>query len=418
MSKRKFLIFSILAVGGLFAAACGPAPFECDDALGCVDIAPGDPVKIASIQVISGDLTSLGLDEVRGVEIAIADLGGELLGHPITLQSEDGECSPDGGTTAATKIVADPQVIGIVGTSCSGAGEAASQIMSDAGFVMISGSNTAPSLTSSPLGVAKGEAWQPGYFRTAHNDEVQGTAVANFVFNELGITKAASVHDGDPYTSGLAAVFNREFEAFGGEIVLATAINKGDTDMRPMLTSVAAAGAELLFFPIFQPEGDFIVFQSKEVDGFENITLMGADGLLSDTYVESVGDDGVGSYYSGPEVTSSAAYDAFLTSYSDTYGEEPIQAFHAFAYDAALMLLGAIEAVAVEDDDGTLHIGRQALRDYLYANSFSGLTGNLTCDEYGDCAGQLIQIVQLDDPSAGISGMRANVVFSCAAPCK
>lgn len=418
MNKRKLLIFSLFALAGLLAAACGAAEYECDDAIGCVTVAPGDPIKIASIQVISGDLTSLGLDQNRGIEIAIESFGGEILGHTIELSTEDGECSAEGGSTAAINIVADPQVLGIVGTSCSGAGEAASQIMSEAGLVMISGSNTSPSLTSSPLGQVAGEAWQPGYFRTAHNDEVQGTGVANFVFNELGITKAASVHDGDPYTSGLAAVFAREFEAFGGEIVLETAINKDDTDMRPMLTSVAAAGAELLFFPIFQPAGDFIVFQSKEIEGFENITLMGADGLLSDTYVASVGDDGIGSYYSGPEVTASDAYDAFLATHVEKYGEEPIQAFHAFAHDAALMLLEAIEAVAEEDEDGTLHVGRQALRDYLYGNRFEGLTGALVCSEYGDCAGQLIQVSRLDDPAAGISGLRGNVVFSCAAPCK
>jgi branched-chain amino acid transport system substrate-binding protein len=49
--------------------------------------------------------------------------------------------------------------------------------------------------------------------------------------------------------------------------VLATAVNKGDTDMRPVLTEVQAAGAGLLFFPIFQPEADFIAKQAQEVLG-------------------------------------------------------------------------------------------------------------------------------------------------------
>lgn len=419
MNKRIFTIISVLILASIVIAACGGPKFECTDAIGCVDIEPGDPIKIASLQVISGELTSLGTDQVRGVELAIASRGGEILGHPVTLQSEDDLCSSEGGTTGAQKIVADPSILGIVGTSCSGAGVPASQIMSEAGLVMISGSNTSPKLTSVPLGVARGEAWQPGYFRTAHNDEVQGAGAANFVYNELGVRKAASVHDGDPYTEGLASVFNREFEAFGGEIVVATAINKGDTDMRPVLTTFAAAGAELIYFPIFQPEGDFIVFQSKEIAGLEDTILMGADGLLSDTYVKSVGEEGIGSYYSGPETPSGSAYDDFLSKYQAAYGEAPIQAFHAFAYDAALMLLDAIEGVAVQDDDGTLHIGRQALRDYVYGlKDFQGLTGKLSCDEFGDCAGQLIHITKLEDPSAGIAGLRKNVVFSCAAPCK
>ena len=417
--NRKIVMFSGLLLVALALSACGGPAFECTDAIGCVDIEPGAPVKIAALQVIAGQLTSLGLDEVRGVEIAIDDVGGEIQGHPIELIVEDEGCSAEGGTTAAQKVTSDPQLIGIVGTSCSGAGVPASQIMSEAGMVMISGSNTSPVLTSSPLGVTEGEAWQPGYFRTAHNDEVQGAGAANFMINELGVTKIATIHDGDPYTEGLATVAGREFENFGGELVHATAINKGDTDMRPVLTAIAADGPDLIYFPIFQPEGDFIVFQAKEIAGLEDVILMGADGLLSDTYVESVGDEGVGTYYSGPETPSSASYRDFLVKHNDKYGEDPIQSFHAHAYDAGRILLRAIDQVAVLDDDGTLHIGRQALRDAMYATQgFAGITGELTCDRFGDCAGQLIQVFRLDDPGAGISGLRGNAVFSCSAPCK
>ncbi len=412
MSTRRLATVTIFMVMVLILAACvgRRQAFECDDPIGCVEVPPGEPIKIAALQAISGAVASLGTDQVRGVEIAIDDRGGELLGHPIDLTVEDDLCSAEGGTTGAQKIVSDPQVIGIIGTSCSGAAVPASQIMSEAGLVMISGSNTSPFLTS--LGGEKGNAWQPGYFRTAHNDEVQGAAAANFAYNELGVRKAASIHDGDPYTQGLAMVFNQVFEELGGEIVMATAVNKGDTDMRPVLTSIAAAGAELVFFPIFQPEGDFIVLQSKEIEGFEGVYLMGADGLLSDTFVESVGEQGKGMYFSGPASPEGPEYDEFVRKYEEKYGEKPIQAFHAHAYDAANMLFKAIEETAVVQDDGTVYILRQKLRDYLYnLKNFQGLTGTLSCNEFGDCADPKITVVRLDDPAAGIEGLRKNVVF-------
>ncbi len=411
--KRLTFGIGLLVVAGLVLAACaGGAPeFVCEDPIGCVDIPPGEPIKIAALQAISGAVASLGTDQVRGIEIAIDDRDGELLGHPIELQVEDDLCSSEGGTTGAQKIVSDPQVIGIIGTSCSGAAVPASQIMSEAGLVMISGSNTSPFLTS--LGGERGDANQPGYYRTAHNDEIQGRAAATFAYEVLGVRKAASIHDGDPYTQGLTMVFNNVFEELGGELVLATAVNKGDTDMRPVLTSVAAAGAEVVYFPIFQPEGDFIVLQSKEIEGFEDIVLFGADGLLSDTFVESVGEDGVGMYFSGPASPEGSAYEEFVAKYEQKYGERPIQAFHAHAYDATNMLFAAIEQVAIVEDDGTVHIPRQALRDALYATeNFQGLTGTLTCDEFGDCADPKIVIVRLDDPAAGIEGLRNNVVYT------
>jgi branched-chain amino acid transport system substrate-binding protein len=64
--------------------------------------------------------------------------------------------------------------------------------------------------------------------------------------------------------------------------------------MRPVLAAVAASGAELVFFPIFSPEGDFITQQAKEGKGVEQIILIGADGLLTSTFIEAVGADGVG----------------------------------------------------------------------------------------------------------------------------
>ena len=64
--------------------------------------------------------------------------------------------------------------------------------------------------------------------------------------------------------------------------------------------------------------------------------------------------------------------------------------------DGAMMLLAAIEKVAVQDDDGTLHIGRQALRDALYATAdFDGVTGKLNCNEFGDCADPQIAVNQI-----------------------
>jgi branched-chain amino acid transport system substrate-binding protein len=75
------------------------------------------------------------------------------------------------------------------------------------------------------------------------------------------------------------------------------------------------------------------------------------------------------------------------------------------------LLLDTIQQVAV-DDNGTLHIGRQALRDALYATrEFIGVTGNYTCDQFGDCAAPTIDVVQLSNPADGLPGLRSNVVY-------
>jgi branched-chain amino acid transport system substrate-binding protein len=342
--------------------------------------------------VLSGANETLGIDSSRGVEIATEDQG-QVLGHDIELVGEDSECSAEGGQKALTKLVSDPSLIGIIGTNCSSAGEPASKIASDAGMVLISPSNTAPSLTDPD------QTWNPGYLRSCHNDKVQGAAMAEFAYNELGVRKAATIHDGSPYAEQLQQVFADTFVQMGGEITTQEAVNVGDTDMRPVLTKIAATEPEFIYYPIFIAEGGHITTQAKEVAGLEDTILSGADGMISPDFVSAAGEAAEGMYISGPDLAfDNPKGQAFLATHLEKYGEEPLSAFHAHAYDGTMMLFAAIEKVAVQDDDGTLHIGRQALRDALYATSgFDGITGTLNCNEYGDCADPLITVNQIQN---------------------
>jgi branched-chain amino acid transport system substrate-binding protein len=405
---------ALLLIVGLLLAGCGPATpsFECTDDLGCLEILPGEPVKIGALQALSGNLSLQGVELLRCTELALDDWGGELLGHPIELQTADSMCSGEGGITAALKVAADPQLVGLIGPSCSGAAASAMGVVSEAGLVMIAGSCSAPSLTS--VGGEPGTDWQPGFLRTAQNDALVGRSAATFALQVLGVRMAATIHDGDAYTRGLTDTFERAFSELGGDVVLAAAVNKGDTDMRPVLVAVAASGAELVFLPVFRMEGDYLVQQAREVEGMEEVTLLSAEGLYFDAFVQAVGEAGVGMYFTAPVKPEGPAYDAFVTSYETRYGEPPAHTpYHAHVYDAANLLLRAIEAVAVLEEDGTLHIGRQALRNELYTTSgYEGLTGSLACDQYGDCGVAKFKVVRLDDPVAGFAGLESNVVYA------
>ncbi len=383
--------------------------------LGAVIVAPGEDIQIRSVEAISGDVAFLGVPNQRGTELAIKDFG-PIKGHNVSLGTPlDDLCSAEGGQAAGQTIVSDEQVVGVIGTSCSGAATAMSPLISQAGMVMISPSNTSPALTSDLAGTP-GENYNPGYYRTAHNDLFQGEAVANFVYNNLLLTKAAAIHDGDPYTNGLATAFKNAFEKLGGEIVAFTAVNKGDTDMTGVLTEIAQAQPEVIYFPIFMPEGGFIAQQVRNIAGLEDVVLIGADGLLTDNFMELPETEGM--YFSGPnldygnnasEIGTTAA--DFLAEYQAEYGEAPSAAFWAHSYDATVLLLSAINNVAVELDDGSLFIDRQALRDELTSTKgFGGIIGTLSCDAFGDCGAQRISIV-LHEDSNNVEAGKSNIVF-------
>ena len=96
-------------------------------------------------------------------------------------------------------MIADRHVVAVIGTLCSASAVEASPLLSRAGLVMISPTNTSPALTSDLAGSASAH-YHPGYFRTASNDLYQGQAVARFAYRHLGLRRMVSIEDGDSYT--------------------------------------------------------------------------------------------------------------------------------------------------------------------------------------------------------------------------
>jgi branched-chain amino acid transport system substrate-binding protein len=388
-------VFALLAIGLILVAGqCptgGPAFTPPTDAIGTVVIKPGDPIHIACWFVIAGSDAQLGTDTKYGVELAVDDKGGKILDRPIKITVDDTGCNAEGGQAAATKIAADPTVVAAIGSNCSSEAKPGAPILWKAGISTVSPSNTAVFLTDPNRGPE-----YDGYLRTAHNDKVQGAAAARFAWESLKVKKAATIHDGSPYAQQLQEVFANKFKELGGTITSQEAIAPTDTDMKPVLTKIATGQPELIYYPIFTAAAGYVTRQSKEVAGLEKVVLVSADGAFSPDFYKAAGDAAIGMYHSSPDFSAfGASYPALRAKYEAKYGTKPLAPFHAHAYDAAMIVFAAIEKVAVKGPDGTLYIGRKALRDALYATKdFKGMTGNITCDKYGDCADPKIAVYQ------------------------
>ncbi len=408
-NRRYFAVVALLGALSLIAAACsndnggntgatggtsatGGAVDCASDQFGCVEIAAGDPIQLASLLSITGSTAYLGTDSNNGISLAIDNLDGtfdaapgQLLGHDVTLQQEDDGCSAEGGQAGATALAANPDIVAVIGTSCSGAAlGVADTILSDKGMLLISPSNTNPGLTSE-------EAHQPFYLRTAHNDKIQGAIVADFVFNELGVDSAATINDESPYADGLAAAFRDNFEALGGTITDTEQVNSADTDLGPVFTNIASSKPGVVYGPNFNPVCALSYTQGSGILAKGTIQI-GSDGCLESSFLETVGDPikDYDYYASSPDVTAFQGGDfyknEYLPAYTDQFGD-PTSVFNAHAFDATNILFDAITAVAVDDGSGNLTISRTALKDAIFATSgYQGVTGTITCTPLGDCA--------------------------------
>ena len=390
---------ALLSVLVLAAVSCDRRAFEAGP-LGAVEVAPGEAIQIRSMHVLTG-LGDLGIPSQRGVALALADYG-PIKGHDVSMGAGlDSLCTAEGGRAAAETVIGDPRVVGVIGTSCSVAAAAASPVLSRAGLVMIASSTTSPSLTADFAG-NPGANYHPGYYRTANNDLYQARAVAQFAYNGLGLRKMAAIHDGDPYTTGLTGAFTTAFEELGGSVAIAS-VSRGDTDMVSVLTQISAGSPDGIFFPLFPAEGAAIVGQIGQIAGLEDVTLIGGAALLVSEFLAIPESEGV--YFPGPELSfgdnvneaTGKSAGVLVAGYEERYGEAPTSAYLPHAYDAATILLRAIEQVAVVDED-TLYIDRARLREALTAaNGFKGIIGVISCNEFGDCGTGRVQIAHHTD---------------------
>ena len=367
----------------LLVAACVPVPtpspaeFAYEDEWGVVVVKKGDPIRIGFGAALSGaGLDILGIDEQRGAELALEDKG-EVPGFSLSLVSEDDLCSAEGGVTVANKFVSDPSIVAVIGNMCSSGSLAAMDIYGEHHYTMVSPSSTAVVLTTRGSEIFNRVCW---------SDKIQGPAAAQFLREEVGLEKVAVIHDGSPYGEGLVNAMAEAFEELGGTVVAREAVNVGDTDMRPLLERIKAAGPEGIYFGGFVAEGAYLASQRVDV-GMEDVVFMGADGILATDFIKSAGSAAEGVYASAANPAEAGpGMDEFLRAYEAAYGEKPPAPFHAHTYDAAMVIMNAIEQVGQIDPEGNLHIGRKALAETVRATKdYQGLTGVIDCDEYGDC---------------------------------
>lgn len=236
-------LLAVLAMGcGGEDDSVGPEPGR----LGAVEIGAEEAVQIRSLLSITV-VPSLGAALRQGCELAVADFG-SIHGHAVDLGvAMDAMCSPEGGRAGARQIAGDPQVLGVIGTSCSAAAVA---------------------------------------------------AVAGFAYGELGLRRMAALDDGDPYTSALVSAFAAAFRAIGGEVPITSTIDKGETDMTSVLVEFAEAAPDGIFFPLFEGEGTPFAEQARSFDGLEGATLITGAALFVSEFLGTPQSEGM--YFAGP----------------------------------------------------------------------------------------------------------------------
>jgi len=327
------------------------------------------PIKIAAVAPITGSQAEVGQDLINGIKMAVEEVNnaGGVLGRQIEVEVMDDMADPKEAVSVANKIVAMPDIVGLVGHMNSGTTKPATEVYHQAGLPVVMPVPTNPEIT------------QRGFdnlFRIPPTDLAQGAAGAKFGLEKLGKKKFAIIHDKTDYGKPLADVVKETVQEKGGEVVAFEGITEGDKDFRAVLTKIKQTKPEVLFFGGIYNEGGLIAKQAAEL-GLK-VQFLSADGCYSDKFIELAGQAAEGAIMSfiAPPPKVSKATEQFFTQFKDKYGEA--KAFAPCGYDAAKVLLQGIEKAGNTDKAALI----KALHDPSFA--YDGVTGHITFAENGD----------------------------------
>lgn len=411
MKRKFFTLFAVFMVASLLLAACGggtvtpteeptteptteptveptaeptgePMPL---DPWGEIVYAPGTTIKIGLSSALAGGYAVYGQDMFNGVEMAIEDFGGELLGWPIIVEGGDDACEGAPAVTVAEQFSADPTVLGVVGPMCSGGVFPASDIYAENNVVMITPSSTAVIIT------ARG---YQNLFRTVANDDLQAEVTVDFLFEDLGLTTLGILHDQSLYGEGIAQAVSDKFEAAGGTVLAFEGITRGETDYSAVISQVIADSPEAVYFGGMDAEGALLVNQLRQA-GFEGV-FFGPDGIKSKpSFIDASGGSADGAYATFGAVAGAAGVEEWTARFTELYGA-PV-AYGPGSYDSASIILQAAAKVAYIDADGNLVIPRFALAEMIRATPYQGVTGYLEFTETGDLGKVSITVFKVEN---------------------
>jgi branched-chain amino acid transport system substrate-binding protein len=368
MKTAKLLC--LLVVVTMIVTACGGAAAPTK-----APAAPaGGMIKIATQTPLSGGQAANGEGMKNAALLAVEQLSGPLkaMGFTVQLVPYDDQAKPEVGVSNAKNIVADPDILGVIGHYNSGVAIPSSEEYHNGQLVEISPANTNPKITDRLL---------PEVNRVCGRDDIQGVVGEQFALNDLKVKSVYILHDKTTYGQGIAEFFRKAAEKDGLK-VLGFEGTEEKANFDPILTPIQAANPELIYFGgMFDQAG--VLFKQARDKGIKAVFLSD-DGADSADLVKIGGDAVKGMYYTtvaGP-VTYYPEAAKFAADYKARFGKDA-EAFAAQSYDSTAILLKAIEKAA--KDAGGKKPTRAAVRDAVRATKdFVGLTGKITFDSKGD----------------------------------
>ena len=271
-------------------------------------------------------------------------------------------------------------MVAAIGPMASGSGKAMAPLLSQGNLATMTPSSTNPDLTDPKFAAQYRPAGKTIYFRTVTTDAFQGPNMANFMADKLKVKSVFVLDDTGAYGVGLADAFQAQAAKRGMTVLGRDRVDPLASDYRPILTKIKSLNAQSMYCGSSALAGVKLVKQSYDI--MPDIIKAGGDGMHQQSVLAGAGFPAAENWYStiaAPHMLDDAKLSAWLARFQKRWGNPPSD-YAITSYDAALVVLAAIETVAKTGEPVT----RDAVRDAIQAGTVDTLQGTLSYDANGD----------------------------------
>jgi branched-chain amino acid transport system substrate-binding protein len=363
-------------------------------------------IKIATQSPLSGGQAALGEGIKLGAQLALEQLRGNLTkqGFKVELVPFDDQAKPDVGVANAKNIIADKDILVVIGHLNSGVAIPSSEVYKEVDLPMISPANTNEKIT---------DRGYPSVNRVCGRDDVQGPVGAEFAAQTLKVKSVYVVHDKTTYGQGVAEAFKAEAEKKGVKVVAFEGTEE-KSNFDPIITPIKAKNPDLVYFGGIYDQGGPFFKQAREKG--VKAKFLGPDGLDSSDLVKIGGKTLVGLYYTTAAAPSTSPQaKKFGDDFKKKFGKNP-EPYASESYVATAIALKAIESTVAGGKPPTRATVAAAIRKVKYA----GMTGTIEFDDKGDPkkASYYVMQVTSDNPEKWGENKEAKRLAIAAPPLK
>jgi branched-chain amino acid transport system substrate-binding protein len=353
----------------------------------------GPTAKIVSDLPLQGASRLETTTMVNAIKLAIAQRDGKAGDVKIEYESMDDATAQAGQwdeakcAENAQKAAQDEEVVGWIGPFNSGCAAVEIPILNEAGLAMISPANTYIGLTKPSPDPSEPEKYYPtgerNYTRVIVADDEQGQAGALLMQDE-GIESVYVLDDKETYGKGLADELQKSAEELGIEVLGREGIDGSAPNYRSLMNKIAAEDPDAIYFGGIIENNAAQLIKDKIGAGMSNaeVAFIGPDGIYTSTLIDQAGDaaEGIFVTFGGlPPSELPPEGQKFVEDYERKYDE--VEAYTAYAYEAANVMLDTIERAYEEDGEVTRE---GVLREVFATEDYKGVLGTWSFDEDGD----------------------------------